>query len=207
MNLAEKLTLARQLERLGVDVIEAGFPIASEGDFEAVEAVAAELRERDRRRALAHVAGRHRARRPRARGLPEAAHPHLHRDVRHPPEAQAPDGPRAGARGGGARGEAGARLHCDDVEFSAEDATRSDWDYLVQVFALAVRSGATTLNVPDTVGYTTPVEYHELIRYLRAHVRGADDVIFACTATTTSASPSRTASPRSRPARARSSAR
>ena len=72
-----------------------------------------------------------------------------------------------------------ARGFVDDVEFSAEDATRSDWDYLVQVFGVAVKAGATTLNVPDTVGYTTPVEYHELIRYLRAHVPGADDVIFS----------------------------
>src|SRR4030095_1570928 len=72
-----------------------------------------------------------------------------------------------------------ARGFTDDVEFSAEDATRSDWDYLVQVFGVAVRAGATTLNVPDTVGYTTPVEYHELIRYLRAHVAGADGVIFS----------------------------
>ena len=72
-----------------------------------------------------------------------------------------------------------ARAHCDDVEFSAEDATRSDWDYLVQVFTLAIQAGATTLNVPDTVGYTTPDEYGALIRHLRERVPGSDRVVFS----------------------------
>src|SRR4029453_3979767 len=72
-----------------------------------------------------------------------------------------------------------ARGFTDDVEFSAEDATRSDWDYLGAVLGVAGPAGATPVNVPDTVGYTTPVEYHELIRYLRAHVAGADGVIFS----------------------------
>jgi len=72
-----------------------------------------------------------------------------------------------------------ARQFTDDVEFSAEDATRSDWDYLVQVFTRALEAGATTLNVPDTVGYTTPVEYHELIRYLRAHIPGSERAVFS----------------------------
>ncbi len=144
MNLAEKLALARQLERLGVDVIEAGFPIASEGDFEAVQG---------RRRAnsaasvtvcgLARTGDRgHRARgAARSRGAAAPAHPHLHRDQRHPPPAQAAMSRERGARRGRPRGAPGARSTCDDVEFSAEDATRSDWDYLVQVFERRARGG------------------------------------------------------------------
>src|SRR5262249_39078458 len=72
-----------------------------------------------------------------------------------------------------------ARGFTDDVRFSAADATRSDWAYLVQVFTCAVKAGATTLNVPDTVGYTTPVEYYELIRYLREHVPGSAELVFS----------------------------
>jgi 2-isopropylmalate synthase len=72
-----------------------------------------------------------------------------------------------------------ARSHCDDVEFSAEDATRSDRDYLVQVFSVALEAGASTLNVPDTVGYTTPTEYAALIRYLRENVPGSDGAVFS----------------------------
>jgi 2-isopropylmalate synthase len=178
MNLAEKLTLARQLERLGVDVIEAGFPIASEGDFEAVRAVARELRE-------ATVAGLARTspadiercgralegcRAPRIHTFIATSDIHLEHKLRMGREQVLEEVDRAVRQ---------ARQYTDDVEFSAEDATRSNWDYLVQVFGVAVRAGATTLNVPDTVGYTTPVEYHELIRYLRAHVPDAERVIFS----------------------------
>ena len=72
-----------------------------------------------------------------------------------------------------------AKSFTSDVEFSAEDATRSDWDFLVQVFSAAIKAGATTLNVPDTVGYTTPHEYRSLIEHLRANVEGIDDVIIS----------------------------
>ena len=72
-----------------------------------------------------------------------------------------------------------ARSHVDDVEFSAEDATRSDWDFLVEVFDVAAAAGASTLNVPDTVGYTTPSEYHELITFLRSHVAEAERIVFS----------------------------
>ena len=110
MNLHEKLTLARQLEKLGVDVIEAGFPIASEGDFEAVRAVARELKETCVcGLARTGSAGR-RARRAGAGGRGAPAHPHLHRDQRHPPRAQAAHEPRAGAGRGRPRGAPGARL-------------------------------------------------------------------------------------------------
>ena len=178
MNLEEKRSLARQLERLGVDVIEAGFPIASEGDFESVLAIASELRE-------ATVAGLSRthagdieraaravepAARPRIHTFIATSDIHLEHKLRKGREDVLAEVDRAVRQ---------ARGYVDDVEFSAEDATRTDWDFLVQVFTVALRAGARTLNVPDTVGYTTPVEYHELIRYLRAHVPGAEDAIFS----------------------------
>jgi len=178
MNLSEKLVLARQLARLGVDVIEAGFAIASEGDFEAVRAIAAEIgdvtiaslartsREDVERAARALES----ARRPRIHTFIATSDIHLRHKLRMGREQVLEEVDRAVRQ---ARGEV------DDVEFSAEDATRTDWDFLVQVFGAAVKAGATTLNVPDTVGYTTPVEYHELIRYLRAHVPGGENVIFS----------------------------
>jgi 2-isopropylmalate synthase len=178
MNLGEKLRLARQLERLGVDVIEAGFPIASEGDFEAVRAIARDLREssvcglartgrEDIERALAALDG---AARPRLHTFIATSDIHLKHKLRMSREQVLAEVERAVKQ---------ARSHCDDVEFSAEDATRSDWEYLVEVFAVALRAGARTLNVPDTVGYTQPDEYAQLIRFLRERVPGAVDAVFS----------------------------
>ncbi len=178
MNLAEKLALARQLERLGVDVIEAGFPIASEGDFEAVRAVAAELREStvcglartgsdDIERAALALEG---AASPRIHIFIATSDIHLEHKLRMGRDQVLAEVDRAVRQ---------ARGHCDDVEFSAEDATRSDEDYLVQVFTTAIEAGASTLNVPDTVGYTQPGEYAALIRSLRERIPGADKVVFA----------------------------
>ncbi len=171
MNLAEKLTLARQLEKLGVDVIEAGFPIASEGDFEAVRAVARELRDTqvcglartgsaDIERAAQALDG---AARPRIHTFIATSDIHLEHKLRMSRERVLEEVDRAVRQ---------ARRHCDDVEFSAEDATRSDWAYLVEVFRVALEAGASTVNVPDTVGYTTPDEYAALIRHLLATVPG-----------------------------------
>ena len=171
MNLAEKVRLARQLERLGVDVIEAGFPIASEGDFAAVRAVAAECRaatvaalcrttEQDVLRAWEAVGG---AARPRLHTFVATSDIHLTHKLKKT-RAEVLQMTRAAVRL--------ARTLADDVEFSAEDATRSDVDYLCEVFAVAVEEGARTLNVPDTVGYTTPPEYGELIRTVRERVVG-----------------------------------
>ncbi len=178
MNLTEKLALGRQLQRLGVDVIEAGFPIASEGDFEAVRAVARELRE-------CSVCGLARTSREdverAARALEDAARPRIHtfiatsdihmeHKLRMNREQVLAEVERAVSQ---------ARGYCDDVEFAAEDATRSDWEFLVQVFDVAIRAGASTLNVPDTVGYTQPAEFAQLVTYLRENVPGADGVVFA----------------------------
>jgi len=178
MNLEEKLTLARQLARLGVDVIEAGFPIASEGDLESVRAVSLEIREpivcalartspADIEHALEALS---RAARPRVHTFIATSDIHLRHKLRMSREQVLEEVDRAVRQ---------ARQHVDDVEFSAEDATRSDPDYLVEVFKVALEAGASTLNVPDTVGYTTPGEYHALIRFLRANVPGAERAVFS----------------------------
>jgi 2-isopropylmalate synthase len=173
MNLQEKLTLARQLERLGVDVIEAGFPIASDGDFEAVRAVAREVRgavvcglartgSADIERAARALEG---AARPRIHTFIATSDIHLEHKLRMGRERVIEEVERAVRQ---------ARDAVDDVEFSAEDATRSDWAFLVRVFGVALEAGATTLNVPDTVGYTTPEEFAALIRHLCEHVPGIE---------------------------------
>ena len=178
MNLNEKLALARQLERLGVDVIEAGFPIASKGDFEAVGAAA----EAERGTSVCGLARTGRDDIDRAgEALAKASSPrihtfiatsdiHLHHKLRMSRERVLEEVERAVTQ---------ARGYCDDVEFSAEDATRSDLDYLVEVFEVALGAGATTLNVPDTVGYTQPEEYAKLIRTLCERLSAPDDVVFA----------------------------
>ncbi len=171
MHLAEKTRMARQLERLGVDVIEAGFPIASDGDFAAVKAIAAACRtatiaalcrttEQDILRAAAALSA---AARARLHTFVATSDIHLTHKLKKT-RAEVLAMTRAAVRL--------ARTFTDDVEFSAEDATRSDVDYLCEVFAVAVEEGARTINVPDTVGYTTPPEYGELIRTVRARVVG-----------------------------------
>jgi 2-isopropylmalate synthase len=178
MNLHEKLALARQLEKLGVDVIEAGFPIASEGDFESVRAVARELREtivcglartgrEDVERAAHALEG---ARRPRIHTFIATSDIHLEHKLRMS---------RAQVKEEVDRAVRQARGYVEDVEFSPEDATRSDWDYLVEVVTVAVAAGASTINVPDTVGYTTPPEYAALIRHLIERVPGSERVVFS----------------------------
>jgi 2-isopropylmalate synthase len=169
MNLEEKVILARQLETLGVDVIEAGFPIASEGDFEAVRAVAAECRkvtvaalcrtaEQDVRRAGEAL---RKAARPRIHTFVATSDIHLEHKLKKS-RSEVLSMTRSAVRL--------AREFTDEIEFSAEDATRSDVDYLCEVLAAAVDEGAQIINIPDTVGYTTPTEYAELIRTVRERV-------------------------------------
>jgi 2-isopropylmalate synthase len=175
MNLDEKLQMARQLEALGVDVIEAGFPVASDDDFAAVQAIARECRKpviaalcralpRDIDRAWEAL---REAARPRIHTFLATSDIHLAHKLQKT-RAEALEMIRDGVRR--------ARSLCPEVEFSAEDATRSDWDYLVEVFAVAIEEGATVLNVPDTVGYTIPDEYGKLISHLRARVPGIEGV-------------------------------
>ncbi|MCR9093406.1 MAG: 2-isopropylmalate synthase [bacterium] len=178
MNLQEKVALARQLERLGVDVIEAGFPIASDGDFEAVQAIAKEIEgaticglartgEMDVERAARAVES---ARQARIHTFIATSDIHLEHKLRMTREQVLTEVERAVRQ---------ARDAVDDVEFSAEDATRSNWDFLVEVFSAAVEAGASTLNVPDTVGYTTPKEYGDLIAFLRERVTRGGEVTFS----------------------------
>ena len=175
MTVQEKLRLAHQLDRLGVDVIEAGFPIASEGDFAAVQAIAAVVR-RPMIAALARActpdierawqAVQHAAR-PRIHVFLATSDIHLKYKLKISREQclnQAVDAVRL------------AKSFCHDVEFSPEDATRTDPDFLCQVVQAVIDGGATTVNIPDTVGYTTPAEFGELIRTLRARVRGIENV-------------------------------
>jgi 2-isopropylmalate synthase len=179
MNTNEKLRLAHKLQQLGVDIIEAGFPVASTGDFEAVKLVANEIREA-RIAALARcmkhdieiaweaIQG---AARPRIHTFLATSDIHLSfklKMTRSDALKQAHDS------------VAFARSLCEDVEFSPEDATRSDVDFLCEVLQAVVEAGATTLNIPDTVGYTTPTEYANLIRTIRDRVKGIEQVTISC---------------------------
>jgi 2-isopropylmalate synthase len=175
MNVEEKLRMARQLERLQVDIIEAGFPIASEGDFEAVKKISAEIRS-------VTIAGL-------ARALPAdidrcwqalegAARPRIHTFL-------ATSDIHLKYKFNKTRGEAldiavqaveRARKLCGEVEFSAEDAGRTEINYLCTIFDAVVDAGATIVNVPDTVGYQTPAEYGQLIRTLRERLKNSDRI-------------------------------
>src|SRR6185295_16005443 len=176
MNLTEKVRMANKLQDLGVDIIEAGFPIASEGDFAAVRAVAAQCRN-VKVAALCRTSELDVARA--ADALKFAAHPRIHTfcatsdiHLEHKlkkTRAEVIDMTRAAV--------SQARSYAEDVEFSAEDATRSDIDYLCEVLDAAVESGASVLNVPDTVGYTTPMEYMHLVQQVRERVVRDRDVI------------------------------
>ena len=175
MNQQEKVRLAQQLDRLGVDVIEAGFPIASDGDFESVKAIASAVR-----RPI--IAGLARACQPDIErsweALQHAARPRIHvflatsdihlqyklRITRDQCVAQAQEAIRL------------AKSFCDDVEFSPEDATRTDPQFLCRVLDAVIEAGATTVNIPDTVGYTVPSEFGELIAMIRRCVNGIEKV-------------------------------
>src|SRR5258708_5288854 len=175
MDLKEKVRLARKLQSLGVDIIEAGFPIASDGDFEAVKAVASQCRdvtvaalcrtaEEDVRRAADALRG---AAQPSIHTFVATSDIHLEYKLRKT-RAEVIEMTRGAVRL--------ARTFADEIEFSAEDATRSDVDYLCEVFAAAVAEGATILNVPDTVGYTLPTEFAKLVQTVRERVVGDRDI-------------------------------
>jgi 2-isopropylmalate synthase len=171
LDVVEKLEIAEQLARLGVDVIEAGFPIASDGDFESVEAIAKAVRgpiitglsrtgfnDVDR----AWQAVRH-AERPRIHIFIATSAIHMEKKLR-----MTPDQVKAEAAASVAR----AKGYTADIEFSPEDGSRSDPEFMCEVLQIAVDNGATTLNIPDTVGFGVPEEYAKLIRYVIDTVRG-----------------------------------
>ncbi|MCB9479270.1 MAG: 2-isopropylmalate synthase [Deltaproteobacteria bacterium] len=178
LNASEKLEIAEQLARLRVDIIEAGFPIASEGDFKAVEAIARKVKgpvicglaRANEADIVACGNAIKDAERGRIHTFISSSKTHMQHQLRMN-EAQVLELAVKSVRH--------AKAFTDDVEFSAMDATRSDVEFLIRLFSAAVEAGATTLNVPDTVGYTMPDEYAELIRTLRAKVTGGDDVIWS----------------------------
>jgi len=170
MNTTEKKRMARQLEELGVDILEAGFPIASEGDFQAVREVATQAGKGLTVAALARAARADIERA--AQALEPAHHARIHvflatSDIHLTHKLRIDRETALQQIGESVRL---ARSYVEDVEFSCEDATRSDRVYLCQCFQTAVEAGATTLNIPDTVGYTMPREYAEIIRDVRRAV-------------------------------------
>ena len=178
MSLEEKLELAKILEEMGVDVIEAGFPVASNGDFEAVRQIAQIVTE-------ATVCGLARATVRDIERCAEAIRParrgRIHTFISTSPvhmKHKLQMGPNAVLEAIHASVTL-ARSHTDDVEWSAEDATRTERDFLRRSVEIAIKAGATTINVPDTVGYTYPSEYAEIFRDLIENVPGADEVIFS----------------------------
>ncbi|WP_407568627.1 2-isopropylmalate synthase [Deinococcus altitudinis] len=169
LNHQQKLEIAHQLARLGVDVIEAGFPIASPGDLEGVQRIAREVRgpiitglaragQADIEAAARGVEG---AEKPRIHTFIATSPIHMAKKLNLEPDAVIERAVTAVKL---------ARSFVDDVEFSAEDATRSEWPFLVRIFQEVVAAGATTVNIPDTVGYTTPAEMRALFAHVRANL-------------------------------------
>jgi len=175
MNVAEKVRIAEQLEKLNVDIIEAGFPISSEGDFEAVRAIARTIKRstvaalaranpKDIDQAWEAVKG---AKFPCLHTFISTSDIHLKHQLKKSKEEVIRIATQSVAR---------AKRHARDVEFSAMDATRSDGGFLIAIFEAAIRAGATTINIPDTVGYAIPSEFGELIRTIRQKVRGVEKI-------------------------------
>ncbi len=191
LNITEKLDIAHQLARLGVDIMEAGFPAASPGDLGAVQQIASSvgravrIDKEGKPSAPPIIAGLARANRNDIDkawdGVKGAVRPRIHTflatsDVHMQYKLRMSPNDVLEAVGDAVEY---ARSLCSDVEFSPEDAGRSDPEFLVKVLEVAISAGATTLNIPDTVGYTTPEEYGALIHYLRENTPGGKDVIFS----------------------------
>lgn len=178
MNLNEKLQVAEQLALLGVDVIEAGFPIASEGDFKAVREIAkridgpiiaglSRIKAADIDRAWEALRF---ARKPRIHTFIATSDIHL---------AHKLGISRSQALDLAVSGVAHAKTYCEDVEFSAEDASRTDPEYLCEVFEAVIEAGATTVNIPDTVGFAVPEEFAALVAKVRTDVRNIDRAVIS----------------------------
>jgi len=177
MSHAEKLEIAALLDEMGVDIIEAGFPIASEGDFSAVSEIAKQTQN-------ATICGLARANFKDIdrcwEAVRHAKSPRIHTFIGTSPQHRAI--PNL------SMDQMAERIHetvsharnlCDNIQWSPMDATRTEWEYLKRVVEIAIKAGATTINIPDTVGYTAPRESARLIERLIANVPGAEDVIFA----------------------------
>ncbi len=178
MNLKEKIEIARCLEKLKVDIIEAGFAIVSPGDFESVKTISETVKDctvaslaratvKDIDAAWEAVKG---AVDPRIHVFLATSPLHMEYKLRMKPEEVMDQVGKMVAY---------AKKYCSNIEFSAEDASRSDLDFLSRVVEIAIASGATTINLPDTVGYTTPEEMRHLITYVREHAAGSEKAIFS----------------------------
>ena len=178
LNVREKLEIAEQLARLGVDVIEAGFPITSPGDFEAVSTIARKVKgpiiaglaravDADIDRAWEAVKA---AERPRIHTFIMTSDLQIEHQLRKSKDEVVEMAVAAVKR---------AKTYCEDVEFSPMDATRSDFEFLVRIISATIEAGATTVNVPDTVGYALPDEFGKLIAELRAAVPALNDVVIS----------------------------
>ncbi|HKJ75960.1 MAG TPA: 2-isopropylmalate synthase, partial [Gammaproteobacteria bacterium] len=178
MTKEEKVRIAKALERMRVDVIEAGFPAASVGDFEAVQAVAqavqgstvcglARAMEKDIDRAGEALRGTHSGR---IHTFIATSPVHMERKLRMEPDEVLEQAVKAVKR---------ARTHTDDVEFSAEDAGRSDLDFLCRIIEAAIDAGANTINIPDTVGYNIPDQFGDMIGRVIERVPNADQAVFS----------------------------
>jgi len=177
MTHAEKLEIAELLDDMGVDIIEAGFPIASEGDFRAVAEIA-------RRSKTSVICGLARAQLPDIdrcwEAVKQSERPRIHTFIGTSPLHRAiPNLDQDEMAERIEQTVTHARNLCDNVQWSPMDATRTEWDYLCRVVEIAIKAGATTINIPDTVGYTAPVESADLIRRLIETVPGADEIVFA----------------------------
>src|ERR687895_744830 len=175
LNTQEKVEIAQQLARLGVDVIEAGFPITSPGDFEAVEAISRNASGP----VICGLARTHKADIDAAwRAIKDADRPRIHpfistSDIHIEHQLQTT---RGDVKGQAKAAVALARSYCEDVEFSPMDVTRADVEFTAEVCAIAVAEGASVINIPDTVGYTTPDEYTAYLRRLYELIPGLGDV-------------------------------
>lgn len=178
MHLDEKLEVAKQLEKLGVDVIEAGFAVASEGDFKGIQRIARTIKNSK----VASLARATKADIDRAyEAIKDAKYPRIHTFI-------ATSDIHLNHKLKKSREEVleitkemvtYAKTLCQDIEFSCEDATRTDPEFLRQVIEVAIEAGAGTINIPDTVGYTTPNEYYDLIHYIKTTAKGIDDVVIS----------------------------
>lgn len=178
LNIREKLEIAEHLEKMGVDVIEAGFPITSLGDFEAVSAIAGKIKkstiaalsravDKDIDRAWEAI---RKARRPRIHTFVMTSDIQIEHQLRKTKDEVIKMAVDAVKK---------AKSYCPDVEFSPMDATRSDFNFLVRILGAVIEAGATSLNIPDTVGYAIPQEFGQLIAGLKAEVPGIDDVVIS----------------------------
>ncbi len=175
LNQLEKLEIAKQLERLGVDVMEAGFPASSQGDFDAVKKIAdtvststvaalARANKHDIDRAWDAIKG---AKKPRIHVFIATSPIHMKDKLKKTPEEVIDIAVNMVSH---------AKSKCDDIEFSAEDASRSELPFLADIIEKVIAAGATVINLPDTVGYTTPTEYGAMFKYMKDHVKNIDQV-------------------------------